>query len=217
MKQISMVKKILILTFTVIISIPVNAQKDPVAKGILDAMSAKYKAIPSFSTNFSYTMEDPEEEINEKFEGRIIVMKNKFKFNMESHEVINNGVTVWTFLKDDNEVTISDFDPEEQEISLSNIFNIYKNGYKYLFLDNESTGANDVIDLVPEDLEKTFYKIRMTIKKGTSDLQSFKIFDKSGSRYLYKIKKFKVDTSITANDFTFDENAYPDVEIIDFR
>jgi len=217
MKFKKQMKKLLTIACTILISISVNAQKDPVARRILDAMSTKYKAIPSFSTDFSYTMEDPQEGIDEGFEGQITVMADKFKLNMGGQQIINNGVTVWTFLKDDNEVTISDFDPEEQEISLSNIFTIYENGYKYLFLENESNGNNDIIDLVPEDLEKSFYKIRMTIKKGTSDLQSFKVFDKSGSRYLYQITNFKEEASITVQDFSFDESAYPDVEIIDFR
>ncbi len=210
-------KKILTIAITLLITIQVNAQKDPVAKNILDAMSAKYKAIPSFSTDFSYTMEDPTEGIDEGFEGEIKVMKDMFRLNMGGQEIINNGVTVWTYLKEDSEVTISDFDPEEQEISLSTIFTIYKKGYKYLYLDNESTGTDDVVDLVPEDTDKTYYKIRMTITKGTSDLQSFKVFDKSGTRYLYKIKNFKTDATLTAKDFSFDEAANPDVEVIDFR
>ena len=210
-------KRISIIVFAIITSITVNAQKDPAAKVILDAMSAKYKSIPAFKANFSYIMEDPEEGIDEGFEGLITVMKDKYRLNMGGQEIINNGITVWTFLKDDNEVTVSDFDPEEQELSLSTIFSIYEKGYKYLYLDNESTGVNDFVDLVPEDLEKTFYKIRMEINKSSSALKSFKVFDKSGSRYLYRINDFSEENAITEKDFTFNESAFPDVEVIDFR
>lgn len=210
-------KRVLILGITILTSLQMMAQKDPSAKIILDAMRTKYENIPAFVANFSYTMEDPEEGIDEGFEGLVTVMKDKFKLNMGGQEIINDGVNVWTFLEEDNEVTISEFDPEEQEITLSNIFSIYEDGYKYLFLEEESNATVDVIDLVPEDLEKTFYKIRMRIKKGTTDLQSFKVFDKSGSRYLYSIKDFKEDASITAKDFSFIESAHPNVEVIDFR
>lgn len=210
-------KKLLIYTLVSLFAINLFAQKDPIAKEKLDAMSAKYESVPAFRANFSYIMEDPEEGIDEGFEGLITVKSAKYKLQMGGQEIINDGVTVWTFLKEDNEVTVSDFDAEEQEISLSNIFSIYESGYKYLFLDNESTGANDFVDLVPEDLEKSYYKIRMEIDKSTSALQSFKIFDKSGSRYLYRINDFTEDATITDKDFTFNSKAYPEVEVIDFR
>ena len=210
-------KKLLTYSIAILFASSVFAQRDPIAKEKLDAMSAKYKLIPAFRANFSYIMEDPEEGIDEGFEGLITVKKAKYKLNMGGQEIINDGTTVWTFLKDDNEVTVSDFDAEEQEISLSNIFSIYENGYKYLYLDNESTGSTDFVDLVPEDLEKTYYKIRMEMDKSTSALKSFKVFDKSGSRYLYKINDFTEDASITDRDFTFDESANPEVEVIDFR
>lgn len=193
------------------------AQKDPQALEILDAMSEKYKNIPAFTANFSYIMENDAEDIDEKFEGVITVKNNKYKLEMSGQEIINDGVAVWTYLKDDNEVTISEYDDADEEITLSNIFTIYKSGYKYLFLETKDNGKMDVVDLVPEDRDKTFYKIRMEIQKADRELKNFRIFDKSGSRYLYKINQFAVNNTITDADFKFDERKYPGVEVVDFR
>lgn len=193
------------------------AQKDPQALEILDAMSEKYKNIPAFTANFSYIMENDAEDIDEKFEGVITVKNNKYKLEMSGQEIINDGVAVWTYLKDDNEVTISEYDDTDEEITLSNIFTIYKSGYKYLFLETKDNGKMDVVDLVPEDRDKTFYKIRMEIQKADKELKNFRIFDKSGSRYLYKINQFAVNNTITDADFKFDERKYPGVEVVDFR
>ena len=33
-----------------------------------------------------------------------------------------------------NEVTISEFDPSEQDISINNVFEVYKEGYKHKFI-----------------------------------------------------------------------------------
>lgn len=193
------------------------AQKDAAALEILDAMSAKYKSMPAFEANFSYNIENPEEGIDEGFQGIITVKDSKYKLNMGGQEIINDGENVWTFLKDDNEVTIAEYDEEESEITLSNIFSIYKSGYKYLWLEERNNGTVDVVDLVPEDLEKTFFKIRMEITRKDKDLLSFKVFDKSGNRYLYKINEFKSDSNITDQDFVFDIAAHEGVEVIDFR
>lgn len=193
------------------------AQKDEAALVILNAMSEKYQKLPAFEANFTYNIENPEEGIDEGFEGIIAVKGDKYKLNMGGQEIINDGTTVWTYLEDDNEVTISDYDDSEAEITLSNIFTIYKSGYKYLFLEERNNGTVDVVDLVPEDLEKSFFKIRMEIAKANKELLSFKVFDKSGNRYFYKINKFKSDNSITDKNFIFDINAHEGVEVIDFR
>ena len=193
------------------------AQKDPAALRILDAMSVKYKSIPAFSADFSYIMENEEEGIDERFDGKIKVKDQKYRLQMSGQEIINDGVTVWAYLKDDNEVTISEYEEDEEEISISNIFTIYKEGYKYLFLNDLSTSTLNVVDLVPDDRDKSYYKIRMEIKKADNMLQSFRVFDKSGSRYLYQINSFETNSALTDADFSFDEKKYPGVEVIDFR
>jgi outer membrane lipoprotein-sorting protein len=193
------------------------AQKDPKALQILDAMSAKYQKIPSFKASFKYIMENPEEDINEGFEGTVFVKGDFYKLSMEEQEMRYDGTNVWTFLEEDNEVSVSPYDPEDEDITLSNIFNIYKVGYKYLYLESRDNGKIDVIDLVPDDLEKSYFKIRLQIAAGTKDLKSFKVFDKSGSRYLYEVVTFAEDTSIKDGDFTYTEEQLKGKEFIDFR
>lgn len=193
------------------------AQKDPAAKAVLDAMSTKYQQIPAFRADFSYTMEDEGDEIDEGFKGTILVRGEKYKLIMDEQEVIFDGTNIYTFLKEENEMTISEFDPEEEEISLSNIFDIYKSGFKYVYTESKNSGSIDVVDLVPEDREKDYFKIRMEIAAGSKELKSFKVFDKSGSRYLYKVLTFKEDNSITDQVFAYDQSKYPNAEIIDFR
>lgn len=193
------------------------AQKDPAAKTVLDAMSDKYQKIPAFRAEFSYTMEDDGDDIDEGFKGTILVRGEKYKLIMDEQEITFDGTDVYTYLKEENEMTISSYDPEEEEISLSNVFDIYKTGFKYVYTESKANGTIDVVDLVPEDREKDYFKIRMEIKAGSSELKSFKVFDKSGSRYLYKVLTFSEDSSITEQQFVFDKSKYPNAEIIDFR
>ena len=113
-------KLILTISSCLIVISQAFAQKDPVALEILDAMSTKYKNIPAFTADFSYIMENDEESIDEKFEGKITVKSGKYKLNTGGQEIYNDGIYVWTYLKDDNEVTISEYDDTEEEITLSN-------------------------------------------------------------------------------------------------
>ena len=194
-----------------------QAQKDPAARKVLDAMSAKYQKIPSFVADFSYTMQNDDEDIDEGFEGNILVKKDKYQLKMEGQEITFDGTDIYTYLADDEEITISAYDPEGEDISISNIFDIYKEGFKYVYSESTANGTIDVVDLVPEDREKDYFKIRMNITASGRDLKSFMVFDKSGSRYLYTIKSFKEDASITDDTFKFDAAKYPGVEVVDFR
>jgi len=213
-----MMKSLLTSSFLTLLIISQSiAQKDPKALIILDAMSAKYKKIPAFSAEFKYTMENPEEGIDEGFQGTILIKDDKYKLIMDDQEVIFDGTDVWTFLKDDNEVTVSTYEAEDDDITLSNIFNIYQSGFKYVYLESRENGQIDVVDLVPDDLDKSYFKIRMLITSSDRSLQSFKIFDKSGNRYVYTIVSFKPDNTLTDQDFNFNEKNYKGVEIIDFR
>lgn len=191
------------------------AQKDPKALGILEAMSAKYKKIEAFNAQYNFSMENPDEGIDEGFEGTIFVKGDKYKIQMTEAQIYFDGTDRWTYMEEDKEVTVEV--PEEEEISISNIFDIYKTGYKYLYLESREKGQVDVVDLVPEDLELEYFKIRMQISAKDRSLISFKVFDKSGSRYVYKIKTFQADSSLMDADFVFDAKKFPGVEVIDFR
>ena len=195
------------------------AQKDPVAREILDAMSNKYQQIPAFRATFKNTMENETEGINEGFNGRITVKGEKYRLIMDQYEILFDGQDRWTYMKEDNEVQVSSFDPNEEADDINNIskiFTMYKSGFKYLFIESRDNGTIDVVDLVPEDTSKDIFKIRMEIAKDRS-LKSFKMFDKSGTRYVYTITKFEEDGSITDGAFRFKASDYPDAEVIDFR
>ena len=213
MKQLSLV--FLLLS----IGLVSHAQYDPKALEVLDAMSAKYKSIPAFKANITSSLLNEGEGINEEFGGEITVRGDMYRLKMDEQLVINDAVTVWTYLPDVNEVNIDNYDPDEDGITPSKIYDAYKEGYKYLYLQDEKEGGVlcSVVDLVPNDLDAQFFKIRMRISKADYTLQSWTMFEKSGNEYKYSISNF--DPTITVSDdfFKFDPGKYPGVEIIDLR
>ena len=201
------------------ISVPAMAQYDAKAKKILDAMSAKYKAIPSFKAGLSHTLINEVENMNEEVTGEIVVKGDMYKLNLSGQEIINNGTTIWTYLEEVNEVNITDYDPEEDEIAPSKIYDLYKDGYKYIWLEETSYAGvkYDVVDLVPENKDSQFFKIRMEIKQSDKTLKGWKMYDKTGNIYGYEISDFESDLNVDDSFFTFDLSAHSGVEVIDFR
>ena len=195
------------------------AQYDPKALEILEAMSKKYKAIAAFEANLTSALTNETEGIKEEFKGKITVKGDKFKLSLEDQEIINNGTTVWTYLPASKEVNIDNFDPKSDDINPVKIFDIYKKGFKYLYL-GEKTEAGQVleeVDLVPEKKNAQYFKIKMLISKKDKSIQSWTMFDKSGNRYKYLITKFVSNVKVDDSFFGFDPKKYPGVEVIDLR
>ena len=189
---------------------------DPKAGQILDEISKKYKEYKSFKADFSYVLESPSAGKNETITGEIYVKSEKFKLNLGGQEIFNDGTTVWTFLKDQNEVTVSNYEPDPEEITPSNIYTVYQKGYKYLLLEENAT--SQIIDLIPEDKSKKIFKIRLTIGKKDKAIKSWKMFEKSGNRYVYNVVKFLPNPQgVDDKFFVFDKTKYKNVEVNDIR
>jgi outer membrane lipoprotein-sorting protein len=195
------------------------AQYDPKAKEILDAMSEQYQKIGSFESDFSYSMENPSQSISEDFEGEIIVKGDKYRLNMGGQEIINDGETVWTYLEEVNEVNIDDYDPSEGDISPTQIYNAYQRGFKYVYLEDQTeNGATyHIIDLLPENSDNQFFKIKLHISKDEKTLNKWQIFDKNGTIYTYQISNFNPEVEISNDVFSFDKSKYAGVEVVDLR
>ena len=168
-------KQLLFTLFSIILIQTAYAQYDPKALEILEAMSKKYKAIDAFEANISYTLTNDVDKINEQFKGKITVKGDKFRLALPEQEVINNGTTLWTYLPDAKEVNIDNYDPSSEDINPSKIYEVYKKGFKYLYLKDETEGGVlcEVIDLVPEKKDSQYFKIRMNISKKDRSIKEF--------------------------------------------
>ena len=214
-----MKKSISLLLFAATLAFPAAAQQDPKAGKILDQMSAKYQALSAYQATFTQTLENPSAKLKQNLNGDILVSGKKFHIKLSGQEIINNGTTTWTYLKNENEVNISDSDPDEQELSPSQIYTMYKKGYKYAYIEQVKEGSElvDVIELTPEDRKKDLFKVRLKVRKNDTSLKSWQMFKKNGNRFTYSIKNFKANPPTNATTFAFDKAKYKGVKVVDLR
>lgn len=195
------------------------AQYDPKALEILQAMGEKYKSIPTYEANFSYALTNDSENVNEEFKGKLTVKGDKFRISLPEQEVINNGVTVWTYLPEVKEVNIDNYDRNSGDINPLKIYEIYQKDFKYLYIQDKTDAGVlcEEVDLVPEKKDAQYFKIKLLIKKKDKIIQSLTMFDKGGNRYKYSITKFVATSNVADSFFMFDTKKYPGVEVIDLR
>jgi len=199
-----------------------TAQVDEKAKGILDKMSDKYQNIPVYKTNFVYRLTNKVEEINEEFSGEIMVKGEKYVLMMSDQEIYNDSETIWTFLKDANEVNIDYYMPDEGDLSPKNIYSAYKKGYRYKWNESKKVGSRtlEVVEMQPEnpkDPDKIFYRIILNIDHDDSTIHSWEMYDRAGNVFSYTISGFNPNFQANDDFFEFQASKYPDVEVVDLR
>ena len=200
----------------------VNAQSDAKAKEILDEVSAKTKTFKSMSADFDFSMVNKEMDIDEKNAGTIKVKGQKYKVTLPEPgvEIYSDGNTIWNYMKDGNQVTITDVEEAGSELmDPSSIFSIYERGFRSKFIGEKQTGGKTLyqIELFPDSDEYQVTKIEVSINKATLMLDAATLHSTDGNLYGIVVKKMETNTNLQDSDFVFNAAKHPDVEVIDLR
>jgi outer membrane lipoprotein-sorting protein len=200
----------------------IELSKDPKAKKILDAVSKKIESYKTMRIKFSYEIENKQNQHKETHKGYAFLKGNNYKIIIPEVEIFSDGKTVWTYMKEANEITITEPDSTEQSIfNPTKLFTLYKEGYKYLLIGEEIINKKKykVIDLFPEKTEESQYsKIRIKINTLKKEIYAIETSGKSGINSYLTVNSTDYDVKVTETLFLFDKNRYSnDVEIIDMR
>ena len=212
-----MKKLLLLLAILPALSFAQNPEK---AKEILDQVTAKTKTFKTIKADFSFSLENLQEEINEKYEGTISIKGEKYKANLMEVDTYFDGKTLWTHMIDAEEVNVDEPDPEDEEtLNPAKIFTIYETGFNYAYLGEKQSNGVTVyaIDLFPVNRDKPYSRIKLEIKKDVMQLHTIKQISKDGNNYTIAITKLTPNTPMEDSYFIFDETANPDVDVIDMR
>ncbi len=196
-----------------------KALNDPKAKALLDNVSKTYKGFSSIEAKISLITESPSSNKNTTQNGNVFLKGEKYKIDMGKQVVLCDNKSVWTFLKDINEVQINDYEPNKDDITPSNMFTIYKNDFNYIMNGEENIDKTNcaVVDLMPKDKSKPFFKVRIWIDKNAKYIKQMKVFDKNGNRYTYVVLSFNTKSNLEDAFFKFDTTKYPGVKVEDLR
>ena len=173
----------------------------------------------SIKISFTYGMENPDANINEVTQGSALVSGDNYKLDIAGQVVISDGKTVWTIIPDAEEVQVNEVSEDGGGFSITGMLKDYNKDYKSKMMPKitELNGKNVyAMELTPK-VKKSFDKVHLYIEKSKMQLYSIEIFDQNNSTYTYTITDFETDTGATERDFTFNEEDYPDFEVIDMR
>jgi outer membrane lipoprotein carrier protein len=195
----------------------VYGQNDPQAIKILDSFSANALKAPSVSMNFRMITTDLAENTSDTLAGSVILSKDRYKLNLSDNMVWFNGETTWNYLPAEKEVTITRADKKDHSFQNrpSEIFSMYKSGYKSRLIEERSDFY--IIDLYPEDIKSDLVRVRLSINKSNLNLRSLEYKKRDGTLITLHISEYNLKLKPAADTFVFQPGQYKGVEIYDMR
>ncbi len=216
-----MKKSLLVLVACVLGSLPIQAQDDARSKAIVDKLMTQAKAWTSFEADFSSRLQNTKDKLDVKQEGNMKVKGKKFRLVLDKNTIINDGVTLYTYNKDANEVSLNDPKEMDQDLDPSTLFTQYEKGFKSQFVEEKADAAGvmtQVVKLFPLDpAKKPFHTVVLTVDKAKTLPRSIQVLYKDGNVVTYTLKKFTPNVELADALFTFDKSKYPGVEENDMR
>lgn len=195
--------------------------QDPAAGDVLERVAKKTGSLASLQTDFELIVADRKEGTSSSSSGKLLMKQKKYKLNSQGSEVYFDGKTMWTFVPENNEVTLTE--PEDANSDfLSNpaaFFDNYKADFKYRYVrEAEKNGALcHEIDLFPKDLNQPYSRIKVFINKKTDLPASISSIGKDGVDYTVSLKNVIINQQIADTEFTFDPRKYKKIEVVDLR
>lgn len=184
-----------------------NAQTSKKADDILKASKKKFEGVKDVTATFSYTLNNPNLAKPIVKKGNLFYKGDKYKVSFSDEEIYCNGQAVWIKLNADEEVTITDFDPEES-MSISKIFNLYENGTKSKY-EGEEDGSHKIILFANED-SGDIWKSEIWVNKSSKMIDRALLHARNGSTYAYKMGSVKLDNNLGDSMFSLDHNSLED-------
>ena len=195
----------------------VTAQNNQQAEQILSDLlnSAKNTAI---KTSFKLVVSDKNDTNPQISTGVFTLKTNKFILEMDEMKVWFDGKTQWSYLHQNNEVSITE--PSEKELSETNpmaILSEFKTKCLIRFSTKTKSSQNYCIDMIPKLKNKDIVKIEVEVNKNNGSLFLICINNKNGSISKLFLTNFQKNINIADNNFVFNSTKYKGISINDLR
>jgi outer membrane lipoprotein-sorting protein len=200
-----------------IVLIPALGQERQAGE-ILREVADLTRSYETIQVKFSYNMDNADAGIHEKYDGKLLIRGDMYRLEVGGQLVITDGKTIWTYIRDAEEVQIHSAEDHSEAITPSNLFTSYHEDYRSKLIREglENGKPSYVIDLIP-NTGKSFFKVRVIVEKQKKHISSFAIYERNGSIFTYQIKEFTPNVKAEPSLFRFQKSEFPEADIIDMR
>jgi outer membrane lipoprotein-sorting protein len=209
-------KKILLLIFGFFLMLSYS-QENSDAELLLNKVSENIKNYENIYINYAYTLQNIEEDINQTNNGSFVTEDEKWRFEMLGVTRIFDGNKLYSISPDDEEVTISSQDPEDETtITPNKMLYFYEEGYYFEMDESRFIGNGQFrkkiqyVKLIPKDSEAEIKYILLGIDTEFNQIYEVIETGKNETVTTISIVDFEFNLPLDSKLFVFDEEKYQD-------
>jgi len=170
------------------------------AKDQLAELQNKYKAVKSFTADFSQSTKAKSVEKEYKSSGKIYFKKeDKFRVELTDQILVTDGKSVWNHNVKQKKVIISKYDSEPSVLSLDKFILEFPKECDVRFAGE---GSSRYILLKPRKSNSEFKEIRI-FPDSKSILSKLEFTDANGNFFSFEFSNVKLDENISDKQFNY--------------
>ena len=203
--------KNLIVTIILLISFTAFSQDADKAKAFLNEVNAKVKSYDNIAIDFKYALQNSSENIDQITRGDVTIVGDKYVLNVLGITRIFDGKTLYTINPEDEEVTISSENTEDEgTITPSKMLSFYEEGYTYTMDIIQDVKGRKIqyIKLNPIDTNSEIKQVLLGVDAKTKHIYNLIEIGKNGTKTTLTVNSFKTNEPISKSLFKFDKNKY---------
>lgn len=203
--------KNLIVTIILLISFTAFSQDAEKAKAFLNEVNAKVKSYDNIAIDFKYELQNSSENIDQITRGDVTIEGDKYVLNVLGITRIFDGKTLYTINPEDEEVTISSENTEDEgTITPSKMLSFYEEGYTYAMDIIQDVKGRKIqyIKLNPIDTNSEIKQVLLGVDAKTKHIYNLIEIGKNGTKTTLTVNSFKTNEPISKSLFKFDKNKY---------
>lgn len=198
-----------LVLFSFLFSTVTSAQDS--AKQLLQEVSQKVKSYENVQIEFKYNLNNTKENVSQETRGKVSLSGDKYLLEMLGIMRIFDGTKIYTIIPEDEEITISNFDPEmESEITPSRMLTFYEKGYeaKMDIVQDVKGRKIQYVALKPIQSNSDIKEILLGIDVQTKNIYKLIQVDNNDTKYTVTVQSFKSNQPISKSLFQFDAKKY---------
>ena len=208
--------KKIILLFTLFSLNLVHSQNDIRAEKLLNSVSEKIDSSETFKINFTYTLENLIENINQDSDGSIVIKDDNYLLEFMGIKQLCDSKKVYSIVPENEEIIISNIDKDESEtIKPSKLLKFYREGYLILWDKKELILEKEIqfVKLIPINSNSDIDYLQLGIDISNNDIVKLIEIGKNKTKTILTVNQLQYDVEIDLNFFVFSEEDYPDYYI----
>ena len=188
------------------------------AEEVTEKMREAFAEVSTLRASFIQTVKFGFTNIEQTFEGRLVLKKpKKYRIESEHQTVVTDGTTVWLYSPVNRQLVVDHFKENANSVSPENFLTTLPSTYYVSLLAREETTGRPllVLRMVPKDDRSFIQSVKLWIDEKKWEVRKIQVVDANETETTYLLKD--VETNVRLDDGLFHFSPPEGTEIVDLR